>query len=333
MNHPADIVAKLRNAGVLGPGPTPEPQRLTGGVSSLVYRVETPRGPICVKQALDKLAVAADWRAPIERSHYEAEWLRFASAFAPGATPEVLFEDRTSSLFAMTFFDPETHPVWKTELAEGGIEPAFAARIGGIVGAIHAGAAGRRDIADAFPTNALFEALRLEPYLRHTAAMRSEHAGWLIDLADRTAAIHRTLVHGDVSPKNILCGPGGPIILDAECAWYGDPAFDLAFCTTHLLLKAVWRPLDKDRFLLAAEALREAYRPHVAWEPWTALQARAAELVCALLLARVDGKSPVEYLSEAERRLVRWAADGLVHAGPRNLADVSIQWRQALEAK
>ena len=43
-------------------------------------------------------------------------------------------------------------------------------------------------------------------------------------LAATTAATKRVLVHGDFSPKNLLAGAGGPVILDAECAWYGDPA-------------------------------------------------------------------------------------------------------------
>ena len=135
----------------------------------------------------------------------------------------------------------------------------------------------------------------------------------LAALVARTAATKRTLVHGDVSPKNILVGPRGPIFLDAECAWYGDPAFDLAFCLNHLLLKCLWTPSATEGFLAGFDALASAYLDGVQWEPRAALERRAAHLLPGLLLARVDGKSPVEYLTaEADRECVRRMARPLI---------------------
>ena len=89
----------------------------------------------------------------------------------------------------------------------------------------------------------IFHDIRLEPYLVATAGGHPDRA----DGAAAAGARSRprpgaALVHGDVSPKNILVGPAGPVFLDAECAWYGDPAFDLAFCLNHLLLKCLWTP-------------------------------------------------------------------------------------------
>ena len=118
------------------------------------------------------------------------------------------------------------------------------------------------------------------------------------------------LVHGDVSPKNILCGPDGPVFLDAECAWWGDPAFDLAFCLNHLMLKCLWVPAARERPArqLPARWPRPTCRWWT-WEPAAALEARAAHLLPALFLARVDGKSPVEYItSDAQRDKVRRVA-------------------------
>src|SRR5690606_24626353 len=112
-----------------------------------------------------------------------------------------------------------------------------------------------------------------------------------------TASTRLALVHGDVSPKNILIGPNGPVFLDAECAWYGDPAFDLAFCLNHLLLKCLWTPRAATDFLASFEALAAAYRSGVVWEPPEALERRTARLLPGLLLGRIDGKSPVEYLT------------------------------------
>lgn len=109
-----------------------------------------------------------------------------------------------------------------------------------------------------------------------------------------------------ISPKNILVGPGGPVILDAECAWYGDPSFDFAFCLNHLMLKCVERRASTPDYLAAFDALAAAYLAAVDWEPKAGLEARAARLLPALFLARVTGKSPVEYITSTATR--RWCA-------------------------
>jgi Ser/Thr protein kinase RdoA (MazF antagonist) len=139
-------------------------------------------------------------------------------------------------------------------------------------------------------------------------------------------------VHGDASPKNILFGPRGPVFLDAETAWYGDPAFDLAFCLNHLLLKCLWRPATRDAFLRCFARLAGDYLAGVTWESPLALEQRAAALLPGLLLARVDGKSPVEYLRLEQQRLVRLIARELLRAPGLSLQDIGQRWREALES-
>src|SRR5690606_4961795 len=153
----------------------------------------------------------------------------------------------------------------------------------------------------------------IEPYLRATALRHPDLAGSLEAIADATIAGRYALVHGDVSPKNILVGPDGPIFLDAECAWYGDPAFDLAFCPNHLLLKGAWKPQWRAGYLECYRKLSGAYLSGVDWEPAAAFERRCSRLLPALWLARIDGKSPVEYLADEVRRdQVRQAARRLL---------------------
>ncbi|MEO8755485.1 MAG: aminoglycoside phosphotransferase family protein [Casimicrobiaceae bacterium] len=292
---------------------------LAGGVSSDIYRVDLPARVVCVKRALARLKVAADWQVPVARSRWEVEWMRVAAAIVPAAVPEILGEDLEAGAFAMAFLPPDRYPVWKTLLARGDGTVAMAAHIGDTLGRIHAATADRPEIAARFPTDALFHAIRLEPYLVTAARAHPDLAERLLALVATTAATRRVLVHGDFSPKNILIGAEGPVILDAECAWYGDPAFDLAFVLNHLLLKGVWRPQWRPAYAAMFGALHDAYRAHVAWEPWEALEARTAALLPGLLLARVDGKSPVEYLTaERERDAVRrFARNHLLHPVPQ----------------
>lgn len=326
-----DIVEALKAGGFLPPDAAPRLEPLTGGVSSDVFQLETASGPVCVKQALAKLRVSADWQAPVERSHYEVEWLKTARPFAGDAVPRVLFEDQANNLFVMSFYDPATHSVWKSDLAAGDVKPAIAGQVGRLLATIHAGAAGRPEVAAAFDTTALFEDLRLSPFLRHAALVHTDLSERLIDLADRTARARITLVHGDVSPKNILCGPTGPVLLDAECAWYGDPAFDLAFCSAHLLLKTVWKPAHGPAYLDAFYALQRGYLPGVTWEGAAEVDARAAPLTAAILLARVDGKSPADYLRTPEdKATVRDAARRLIRDGTPAMAALAATWKEIL---
>jgi aminoglycoside phosphotransferase (APT) family kinase protein len=300
---------------------------LAGGVSSDIWRVDLPRRSVCVKRALARLKVAAEWHAPLSRNTFEWAWLRFAAEHEPQAVPQPLAHDAEAGLFAMSFLAPEQHPVWKRHLLAGEVDVGFAGAVGALLGRLHQASAGRPEIAAAFDTLDNFHALRLEPYLLATARRHPDLQAPLIELAERTAATRRALVHGDVSPKNILVGPCGPVLLDAECAWYGDPAFDLAFCLNHLLLKTLVVPA-RDALADAFATFVERYFEAARFEPRVELEARAARLLPALLLARVDGKSPVEYLLDrpALQDVVRRAARGWLIDPPDRLSGIAEAW-------
>ncbi|HEY8067765.1 MAG TPA: phosphotransferase, partial [Burkholderiales bacterium] len=243
---PEEVLAFLRKHRLAVDGELPHATALAGGVSSDIWRVDLRSGAICVKRALPRLRVEQLWEVPVERNRFERMWMETANAIIPGAAARVLAAD-DSGCFAMELI--ENQPLWKAELAEGRADRAFAAKVGGSLARIHAATAGDKKCAAQFDTDKNFHAIRLEPYLLAAAKVHPTHEAALNALVERTANTRLALVHGDVSPKNILVGPQGPVFLDAECAWYGDPAFDLAFCLNHLLLKGLWVPTRRGAFL------------------------------------------------------------------------------------
>lgn len=322
------ITEGLLRAGLIAAGDVPIITPLSGGVSCDVFRVDTPTGTLCAKRALPRLRVATVWEVPERRSHFEVEWLAVARA-AGLNVPRVVAELEDQHLFFMDWFPPAENPVWKAELAAGRIDPAFAAAVGRAIAAIHSATHGDPAIAERFATDDLFAALRIEPYLLHTARAHPDLAGIIEGIAATTQANRAALVHGDVSPKNILCGRAGPVLIDAECAWYGDPAFDLAFCCTHMLLKGVWHPQWEPQTAAAFDALHSAYLNAITPALRDGIETRAIALLAAILLARIDGRSPVEYLTdEADRERVRRAARTLLQDPPPTLAAFGPRWRQ-----
>jgi len=324
------IARDLAGLGLIGKG---EPIRFTalpGGVSSDIFKIEAGDRVFVVKRALPKLRVAGDWQAPTSRNRYEADWLVTVGRILPGNAARLLARDDEAGLFAMEYLDPALFPVWKERLRDGHVDLDFAAAVGRCLASIHTQTAGDRAVAETFATDAVFHAIRLEPYFEATARRHPEIASRLLALSERTLATKVALVHGDVSPKNILAGPRGPVFLDAECAWFGDPAFDLAFCVNHLLLKCLWNRAAAPRLIGAFESLVAAYREGVRWESPAGVEERAARLVAALMLARVDGKSPVEYLTAVDQKLVREVAVPLIAMPPRSLEQIERVWAARL---
>ena len=329
---PKDIIEALERMHLVDDTPCcGEP--LTGGVSSDIWQIDLSTGPICVKRALPRLRVEAHWTAPVERNLYEARWIRVASQAVPDSTPRLLAQDEQSGMLAMTYLPSAQYPLWKASLRDGVVDVAFAAAVASILGRIHATTALNPSLATDFPTDALFYDIRLDPYLMQLGRVFPDLEKHMEELTKTTLYQKHALVHGDVSPKNILSGPNGPIFLDAECAWWGDPAFDLAFCLNHLMLKCLWIPSKASALLQSFKAMVNAYLPLVVWEPAAVLEARAARLLPALFLARVDGKSPVEYVTqEVQRDKVRHVARRLLADAPNRLDDVVGIWKKEIAA-
>ncbi len=301
-NHSA-LIPYLRNKGLLGNDDPLEVRTLTGGVSNRTVLVSaSPSHAFVVKQALAKLRVKADWHSDPSRIHKEALGLCWLEKLAPkGTTTPLLFEDHQDHVIAMAAVE-EPHDNWKSLLLRGEVESDHVKQFADLLATVHVASAHRAsELRSVFGDRVFFETLRLEPYYRYSAEQVPVSSDFLNSLIQETLAQHISLVHGDYSPKNILIHARNLILLDHEVIHFGDPAFDLGFSLTHLLSKARHCASFRQRFLQASHVYVEQYAAAVDEEPWwPATEPRAVRHVLGCLLARVAGRSPLEYLTPQE---------------------------------
>ena len=295
---------------------------LSGGVASDIARVELGLRQLCVKFALGKLRVAADWYAPVRRNKAEYAWLEFAQSVETDCVPGLYGCSETLHGFAMDYLSGSDVYLWKSAMLDGVSRGEEGESVATILGRIHAASTQPGFERAPFDNRDDFHAIRLEPYLSFTAKRHACIADRLNDLVHRFHKADIALVHGDVSPKNILIRSGVPVFLDAECATMGDPAFDVAFCLNHLIIKALHLPVSRSALLDSVLAFWNAYAKQVSWEDAGSVDRRVAELLPALMLGRVDGKSPVEYLDEEERSTLRDIAIALLVDPPVSVDDL-----------
>lgn len=269
-------------------------QPLMGGVSSEIYLVGDHRKSLVVKKALHKLKVRDNWVADISRNRVEQDFIRYIGALLPDSVPEILYSDLENEFFVMEYFD-DSYKNWKTELLKGKFNPRTTYDAAQLLSTIHASSYKDPDIAKTFDTSANFMNLRTAPYLLKTAERNPELQHLIKTEAQRLQAHRECLVHGDFSPKNILTGVNRLVLLDHEVAWFGDPAFDLAFMLTHLHLKQL---VQGSGFMELPDLPRIFWDTYFEGYPYETdnLKKRSNHLWLMVLLARVDGKSPVEYL-------------------------------------
>jgi len=292
---------------------------LTGGVSSDIAKFTLGGRAYCAKFARAKLAVAADWHAPVERGLAEYRWLQAAAKVAPQNALGLHGYSARLGGFAMDCVAGRGVVLWKDELLAGRVNPSVATAVGDLFARLHAASTRANFDRAGFDNAAAFHALRIEPYLLFPAGRHPAVAPQLRRLASALAASARVVIHGDVSPKNILLRAGAPLPLDAEVATLGDAVFDVAFCLNHLLLKMIHRPASARDLRAAVAAFWAAYRARVDWESPVAIESRVTVLLPALLLARVDGKSPVEYLDAPAQAKTRALALALLASPPPTL--------------
>jgi 5-methylthioribose kinase len=310
------IGAFLVERGLVPEGTDVQARPLSGGVSNVVLAVEAEGLRAVVKQALPRLRVADEWLATQERALTEADALRLAGELTPGALPAVL--DVDESAYAIVIAQaPDGWTNWKDDLLRGVVDTTVGDRLGAILAAWHRGTWEASSAWRLAGTEA-FEQLRVDPYHRTVMERRPELAGSIAEVVEQMLATRSCLVHGDFSPKNVLVGADAIWVLDFEVAHVGDPAFDLGFMLNHLLLKSIHRPADAERYHACAHAFLTAYAGAMPEEALPPLPYVLAHAGC-LALARVDGKSPAEYLTAGEREIARRVGEDLLTGPPASL--------------
>jgi 5-methylthioribose kinase len=321
---PDNAADYLRSHGWLDAGPV-RVEALGWGVSNAVLRVETPTRRFVLKQSRPQLRTRDAWFSDLNRVYREQEVMEVLHPLLPAPTvPEVLFSDRDNYVFAMSHAPLESR-VWKETLLAGEVDLTLGERVGMILGRMHEASARDQAAFERFREHTVFIQLRVEPFYQRIQERRPEVAGPVGEIAARMLATKEALCHGDYSPKNILTHSEGFTLVDYETAHLGDPTMDIGFFLSHLMLKAVKRVHEREKFFDLTRAFWKGYGAEVRFRPIAELEARGLEHLAVCLLARIDGTSPVDYLPEVPKR------EAIMQLGRRVLFEKPRRWEEFLQ--
>jgi hypothetical protein len=317
----ASAAAYLRSRGMIADDAEIEP--LGGGISNVVLRVRSGGDCFVLKQSLPRLRVEAVREFDRRRIFVERRCMAYLGTLLPaGTVPEVRFADDEHFLFAMSCAPPGGAN-WKEALLAGEVDLRVAGWAGTMLAAIQTQAAADRTAGEAFCDRTVLIQGRLDPYHRTAALAHPRLRPLIEEEVERVLATRRTLVLGDYSPKNLIAYDGHVLLLDFEVAHFGDPSFDPAFCLNHLVLKAIRFPERADGYLEAARTFWRGYRADLDAGCADGIEAATTRELACLLLARIDGKSKVEYITrESQKAFARSLATDVLLDGAADPEDV-----------
>jgi 5-methylthioribose kinase len=276
-------------------------QELGGGVSNTVLFVQfkgRPERRWVVKQSLAKLRVEDDWRSERGRIFREAEAIQMLrDCLGPGSLPEVVHVDRTHYVYVMTAAACGSE-TWKSLLLRGEVDSGIARTAGDLLGKLIKAGCRMPALGHRFEDRTIFDQLRIDPYYR-TAATRHPDLHSIYDELIRDSwRIRNSIVHGDYSPKNMLVKDQTVWLIDFEVVHWGDPAFDAGFLLNHLFLKACHRPCYRSLYFGAIREFWHSLREEAHGRCEDEFERMTMRHLGGLMLARIDGKSPVEYITD-----------------------------------
>lgn len=303
---------------------------LKGGVSSDIVQVSDGNNSVVVKQALPKLNVEDDWYADISRNENEQKFLRFLEQVKPEATPKLFYSNSEYSFFVMEFLD-DGFKNWKKQMLNGDFDPRIAEKSVELLATIHKKSSEDEGLKQEFDKAQNFYELRTEPYLVTTGKRHPDLQDLFFNEVERLKTHQEAIVHGDFSPKNIMVKNDRVVLLDHEVAWYGDPAFDLAFFLNHLYLKMLFHYGKSGEVQDLTIIAWKTYFENTGSEIKKQMEKRTIRLLLMMMLARMDGKSPVEYLDNDQQEFVRSFVKSHLPAGNFSHTAVNENWKNKLK--
>jgi hypothetical protein len=284
--------------------------RITGGISSSTFAAHLPTGGVIIKQALEQLDVTEDWKASPTRVVAEAEGLTWFSALTPQHVPRPIAV--VKHLFGLVLpMAPQPSPDMRTVLVEnpGDFDPRWPQLLGEILALWH-GADYRPALGGALDDTSRLMDLRLKPFYLDIAQKWPTHTTKIKELADELLTVKSTVVHGDFTPKNVLCLPDGNIwIVDTEVCHIGNPVLDSASMLAHLILKGFLYRSDTEM----TQVLHLSRNEFLDALPEPSTPDSLAAHVGVFLAVRAAGRARVPYLSEATKQDVIEMAQALLN--------------------
>ena len=305
------VLSYLIEKGIITAKDQAEVEVLTGGVSNVVLAITTAEKKLVLKQALAELKVAEKWEADQRRAIVEANAIALFHKLSPDQVPNLVFLDPDRFILILDRV-PVGSTVWKTDLLDGVINPDVAAVLGTTLASWHNFGEKDKEARLQFMEDSLFEQLRVDPFYRFVAAKNENLKPVISKLIGELEGDKTTIVHGDFSPKNIMVGMDEQVyILDFEVTHVGNPVFDLAFLLAHLLCKLFRTNESLEEKMLIASAQRFIS----AYEEIRSISNSLPLHTALIALARVEGKSPVNYLDESKQAQLVKYTKGILSAG------------------
>lgn len=323
------IINKLIQEGLLQ-NTNIETEKLTGGVSSDIYLVSDGINKYVVKEALPKLRVEDEWYADTSRNEIEQKFIQYVQQFLPESIPDIIYTHPGERFFVMEYLD-SSFKNWKKQLLQGTFKNNTARSAARLLATIHTKSSQNKKFKEIFNTTANFQRLRIDPYLITTGNRHPELKDLFHKEALRLENQRESLVHGDFSPKNILVKADQVVLLDHEVAWFGDPAFDIAFLLNHLYLKRLFHANRVSQLPDLTRVVWDAYFDENGKNKNKKMDERIGRLLLMLMLARIDGKSPVEYLDKPRKKFVRQFVYHLLPNEIFNQQAINSTWNSKLK--
>jgi len=307
-----------------------EIRELKGGVSSEIYLVSDGETRIVVKKARKKLMVEDDWFAGTERNQIERKFSGYLDQAIPGTVPRILFGDDRHNFYVMEYLD-ESFMNWKKQLMDGNFEIRTAQHAAVLLANLQQYSQKDPGVRKIFSSADFFRTLRVEPYLLTTAERHPELSDYFFEEAKRLMNSKEVLVHGDFSPKNLMTRGNELKLLDHEVAHFGDSSFDLAFLMNHLFLKQLYHTRKIASLPDLAGIVWSEYQKMMHVEKGGAFDRRTGRLLLLLMMARVDGKSPVEYLDEGQQNFVREFVSFSLQTDNDQIDAIGKEWQKKIK--